>query len=282
MDSLRGSARALRAPLALAACWLAASQAMTSHAAVLTSANIFPVPKGTVGSGNGTLDFILLTESAGGSTNTSGSFNGDNANTQMPTGNGQTLADESFITSFGELRDFFELNFPTSLVGGGSTVDQIVIMLDVNETGGPQSINLNTFDIWLNASVTPAGDQRNNPLANDLTSAQQNSTNASFAGGTKLVSIDSTKVLAQTTIGAGWPDHAIFTGINPFDPAFADSDRFLLHWTSSDHDNGGESVFLSGTLAPQDIPNTPEPSSMLFLLSGGIVAAASARRRRRA
>ena len=37
-----------------------------SHAGVITSGNIVPVPVGTVGSGNGTLDFILFTESSGG------------------------------------------------------------------------------------------------------------------------------------------------------------------------------------------------------------------------
>src|SRR2546429_617288 len=79
---------------------------LTARAAVITSADIIPVPVGTVGSGNGTLDFILLTESSGGSTNVSGSFNGDNANTQMPTGNGNTTANESFITSIGEIRSF--------------------------------------------------------------------------------------------------------------------------------------------------------------------------------
>src|SRR3954470_18363896 len=78
-----------------------------AKSAMISSANISPVPVGTVGSGNGTLDFILFTESAGGTTNSSGSFNGDNANTDMPTGSGHTTADESFITSIGEVRNFF-------------------------------------------------------------------------------------------------------------------------------------------------------------------------------
>src|SRR3954468_2978548 len=107
--------------------------AMTARAAVITSGNIIPVPIGTVGSGNGTLDFILLTESSGGSQNSAGLFNGDNANTQMPTGSGNPTANESFITSIGELRSFFVLNFPNG--SGGSTVNQLVVMVDVNETG---------------------------------------------------------------------------------------------------------------------------------------------------
>src|SRR5262245_47192784 len=69
------------------------------QSAVITSANIVPVPVGTVGSGNGTLDYIFFTESSGGAGNSSGSFNGDNANTDMPTGSGKTTANESYITS---------------------------------------------------------------------------------------------------------------------------------------------------------------------------------------
>src|SRR4051812_26075403 len=105
-----------------------------ASAGIITSTNVVPVPVGTVGSGNGTLDFLLLTESSGGSTNSSGSFNGDNSNTDLPTGNGHTTASGSFITSFGEIRSFYRLNFPDG--SGGSTVDQILVMVDVNETGG--------------------------------------------------------------------------------------------------------------------------------------------------
>src|SRR5262245_4801441 len=124
-----------------------------AHAGLITSNQIVPVPVGMVGSGNGTLDFILLTESSGGSQNNQGSFNGDNANTQMPTGSGNTTANESFITSIGELRAFFILNFPNG--SGGSTVNQLVVMVDVNETGGPQSINLDGFDIVRNFTAFP-------------------------------------------------------------------------------------------------------------------------------
>jgi len=80
---------------------------ISAQAGLITSNHIVPVPVGMVGSGNGTLDFIMLTESAGGSTNTSGPFNGDNANTQLPTGSGNTTANESFITSIGEIRAFY-------------------------------------------------------------------------------------------------------------------------------------------------------------------------------
>ena len=264
------------------ACAAAALITLTAGPAVaapifITSADIATVPKGTVGSGNGTLDLILFTESAGGALNTGGGFNGDNGNTQLPTGTGNATADESYVTSFGELRDFFVLNFPNGT--GGSTVNEIVVMVDVNETGGPQSIDLGTFDVWLNASVTPAGDDRNDPLNHDLTSAQQNGTNTSFSGGTKLAQLDGTKVLGQVETGAGFPDKAIFTGINPFDPAYSASDRFLLHWASADHDNGGESIFLSGKVGPSDIEGVvPEPAALGVLAIGGLALAGRRRR----
>src|SRR3954470_16843834 len=139
---------------------------ISAQAGLITSNHIVPVPVGMVGSGNGTLDFIMLTESAGGSTNTSGPFNGDNANTQLPTGNGNTTANESFITSIGELRAFYILNFPNG--SGGSTVNQLVVMVDVNETGGPQTINLDTFDITQNFAAFASGDPRNDPFNNDI------------------------------------------------------------------------------------------------------------------
>lgn len=249
---------------------------VSATAGLITSAHIVPVPVGTVGSGNGTLDFILLTESAGGSTNTTGPFNGDNANTQMPTGSGNTTSNESFITSIGELRSFFVLNFPNG--SGGSTVTQLVVMVDVNETGGPQTINLDGFDIIRNFDAfAPPSDPRNAPFTNDITSSQQNATNAVFSGGTSLASLDSTpKVLAQEAVGAGHPDQAIFTGINPFDVAYADSDRVLFHWVSSDHDNGGESIFISGTIGPQDF--APEPASLSMLAVAGVLATRRARK----
>src|SRR5262245_57448835 len=91
--------------------------------AVITSSQIIAMPSNAVGSGNGTLDLILLTESSGGSSTIAGLFNGDDANTGMPTGNGNTTADESYITSMGELRAYYRLNFPDG--NGGSTVNQI-------------------------------------------------------------------------------------------------------------------------------------------------------------
>src|SRR5438874_12679704 len=86
--------------------------AMSARAAVITSSDIYATTGHETGSGNGTLDLILMTESAGGSQNTGGAFNGDDANTAMPTGNSRPTANSTYITSVGELRSFYRLNFP--------------------------------------------------------------------------------------------------------------------------------------------------------------------------
>jgi len=151
-------------------------------------------------------------------------------------------------------------------------------MVDVNETGGPQSINLDTFDIFRNFTAFAGSDPRNDPFNNDITSSQQNATNATFSGGTLIANLDtSQKVLGQNSVGAGHADQAIFTGINPFDPAFSNTDRILVHWMSSDHDNGGESVFISGSIGPQDF--APEPASLSLLAAGGLLVSRRARKR---
>ena len=69
----------------------------------------------------------------------------------------------------------------------------------------------------------------------------------------------------------------IFTGVNPFDPAFTPSTRILFHWESSGHDNGGESIFLSGTVSPSDVPEPAVAAALLGLAAGGALAV---RRRR--
>jgi len=235
-------------------------------AALITNSDIFGLDGTTIGSGNGTLDFILFTESSGGSTNSSGPFNGDNANTAMPTGGGDTTASVTIMTSFGELRDFYRVNFPDGQ--GGSTVDQMVIFVDVNETGGLQDIDLNVLTLIMDYNQI-YGDGRDNPHLTDLSSATQNATNLNFAGGTVLASLDSSpKNLPQQNVGAGQADYAIFTHINPFDPIFSDTTRFLAHWESSLHNNGGETIFLSGSLGPND--GLPEPATLALLVLGAL------------
>ena len=244
-----------------------------ASAALITDPDIVPIPDHATGSGNGTLDLILFTESSGGAGNSAGSFNGDNANTQMPTGSGQTTANESYITSMGEIRDFYRLNFPDGM--GGSTANQIVLFVDINETGGMQDITVDILDIVSDYTAS-FGDARDNPAGNDIASNVQNGTNAGFSGGTLQANLDGSKVLPYQDNGAGHADVAIYTGINPFSVAFSDSTRVLFHWASSVHDNGGETIFLSGEFAPQDLdgPQVPEPSStILAVIAGGLCLA---------
>jgi hypothetical protein len=241
-----------------------------SAATIMTDSHIVQIPQNAVGSGNGTLDLILFTESGGGTQNSSGSFNGDNANTHLPTGNQNATADESYMTSIGELRDYYRLNFPDG--SGGSTANQIVVLVDINQQGSGSSleIHLNTFDIYRDYTAN-FGDARDNPAGNDITSSQQNSTNNSFSGGTLLASLDGTKEMQYLHNGAGHADKAIFTGINPFDPGFNDSTRIVFHWASSNHNDGGETAFLSGTLAAHDLPDgpqVPEPSTFMLAAAG--------------
>jgi hypothetical protein len=271
-----------RVSLTRALCALTLAIFATPAGAVVLDSSYFITLSGSeLGSGNGTLDLILLTESSGGAANSGGTFNGDNANIGMPTGNGNTTALESYITSIGDLRDFYILNFPDG--NGGSTISQMVIFVDVNETGGSQDISLDTLNIVQDFSAG-FGDDRDNPFSTDISSALQNGTNAGYSGGTLLAGLDASHILDYQNNGAGHADVAIFTGINPFSNAFSDSTRILFHWASSGHDNGGESIYLSGEFAHYDLPDgpsTPEPSSVVLAALGllGLVVWGRSRKR---
>jgi hypothetical protein len=233
-------------------------------AGLITSQDIIPLTGHYTGSGNGTLNLILFTESAGGSGNSAGSFNGDNACTDMPTGSSKTTASESYITSIGELRQFYALNFP------GLQITNIVLYVDLNQITGDPGITLNDLVVVTDYAQN-FGDSRDNPHLNDITSAKQNATNAGFSGGTIQARLDGPKTLPFLQQGAGWADYAIHLGVNPQDPSFSDSTRILFHWESSGHNDGGETIFLSGTY------QVPEPATLIFLASGRLLF-----RRRRA
>ncbi len=260
---------AASAALGLALCLLLSAPA--ARADVIVDGDIFRLTGNEIGSGNGTLDWLLFTESSGGSGNAAGGFNGDDACTDMPTGSGKTTAVESYITSVGELRDFFRLNFPDGQ--GGSTVSDIVLCVDLNQTG-PLDVVLNKLDVVIDYDAG-FGDDRDNPAGTDITSQLQNRTDDGFSGGTVVANLDSAKTLPLNEQGAGWADYAILTGIDPFDSAFTDETRILVHWDSSGHDDGGESIFISGTYSSEDIP---EPGALVLLAIGGLVAATKRRR----
>jgi hypothetical protein len=241
----------------------------TARAGYITNDDIYPLDGNYTGSGNGTLDFILLTESAGGSGNfdNASGFDADDSNTNMPSGVTGGTATESFITSMGELRDFYTLNFPTDPVTG------IGIFVDLNQITGGLDLILNTLTVTIDYDPNFL-DARDYPAANDLESVLQNSTSAGFTGGVVEAALDGIKILPLVEQGAGWADYLLVTDINPFDSAYTDTTRVLFHWDSLGHDDGGETIFLSGTYSPGDIP---EPASVLVLALGAL---AVTRRRR--
>jgi hypothetical protein len=239
----------------------------------IADADIVPIMRNEQGSGNGTLDLILLIDSNGGGVagNSSGAFNGDDANVDFPTGSNIASENESYITSMGEIKAFYRLNFPDG--SGGSTVDEIALFVDVNETGQVNDILLDNLEIVINFDQTfnPANDERNNPHAGDVPSNRQTATGSGYTGGTVEAQLDNDlpKVLPLNNQGGGWADQAIFTGLDPF--AYADDVRVLFHWESSAHDNGGDVVFLSGEVSPADVTSDiPEPAlvpAAIFLLT---------------
>ena len=231
----------------------------------ITAADIVATTQNEIGSGNGTLDLILFTESAGGANNSAGGFNGDNANTSMPTGNaaGSDIALGSYITSIDEIRDFYTLNFSDGM--GGSTVKEIILFVDLNQIKGKSDVSLDGFKILSNYTQN-FSDVRDNPLGNDITSALQNSTGDGYTGGTVISILDSPKTLPLNEPGAGWADYIVHTEVNPFSPAL-DNARLLFNWESSGHNGGGETVFLSGTYATE----VPEPDMIAMFVLGSLL-----------
>ncbi len=251
---------------------LAVSPALAAQ--IITDSDIVATDNNMIGSGNGTLDFLFFTESAGGSQNSGGGFDGDDANTDMPTGAGSTTAVESFITSINELRDFYILNFPDGQ--GGSLIQELVVFVDLNQIGGSDPLGLNAFTVV--KDYTPSfGDDRDDPAGTDISSALQNMTNDGYAGGTVLAQLDGPKMLPLNEQGAGWADYAIYTGIDPFDPAL-DGARLLFFWDSGTvdgpHNDGGESIFLSGEYGV-----IPEPGTMALIGFGGLLLLVVRRKR---
>jgi len=246
---------------------------VSAGGAVITDAEIVPTTAGMVPSGNGTLDLIMFGSAGGGGVtdNEVTGFNGDDANTDPPSG-GSTTMSESYITSIGELRDFYELNFPDG--SGGSLVSQIALFVDLTESGTVKDIKLDTLRIVIDYNSWPGPDVRNDPLGNDISTAVQNSTGSGFTGGTIVASLDaSPKTLPENVSGAGFADYYILTGVNPFDGAFSDSTRVLVFWESHDHDNGGETIFLSGEVIP-------EPGTLALLGLGSVLMLIRRQRRR--
>lgn len=243
----------------------------------ITDSDIIPTTNNEVQSGNGLLDLILFLEAGGGGVaeNANGGFDGDDANTDMPTGAGSTSADETYITSFGDLRDFYDAVF------GPDFITEIVLAVDLNETGPDNFVTLETLDLIVNYT-SPTTGGRDDPFNNDIESDVQNSTGNAIVGGTLIANLDGVKQLDLNEQGAGFADYFIQTGIDPYDPAYTDETRIAFHIVLSDLDDGGETIFLSGGFdgggGPQEV--IPEPAT-LVLLGSGIVGLIARRRRSR-
>jgi hypothetical protein len=248
-----------------------------ARAAAITVDEILAVPSGVQGSGNGTVDLRMFTFSGSEVSNSSGSFDGDNANTTLPnSGGGDNKSfDESYVTTAGDLMDFYALNFGATGIGQV----EIAIFLDLNETGGGQPNNtLGLLDIVLNPTTINGSPD----AAGDVTGAVQAAIDQSYTGGTLLAFLDPEPAanLPVNAQGAGFADYSILTGIDPF--AFDRSDVLLFNLSMSQLSNGGEEIFLSGVFSGSDVQTAtiPEPATGA-LLAVGLAFFATATRRRR-
>jgi hypothetical protein len=224
-----------------------------------------PIPSGTAGSGNGTLDLRLMTFSGSEVDNSSGSFDGDNAMTALPQGGGADIESfaESHVTTAGELQAYYNLNFGATTTGE----IEITIFLDLNETGELAQLfnSLSVLDIILNPTTI-----NGNPDASlDVLAAEQNAIDQIYTGGTTeaFLSPGTPVNLPLNSQGAGFADHAILTGIDPF--ALNASDVLLFNISMDTLNDGAEEIFLSGTFSGQDVQDAvdalPEPSTALLL-----------------
>jgi PEP-CTERM motif len=232
--------------------------ASAAFAGEITTSNILAIPQHVVGSGNGTLDLRMFTSSGSEVQNSTGNFNGDNANTVLPHGStADTLQfAESYVTTAGDLKNYYRLNFATG------AVNEVVLFLDLNETGGGSPTNtLAKLDIVLN----PTSIQGNPKPLGDVSSSAQDSIKQVYAGGVTLAHLNPQPAnnIPVNSQGAGFADYAIYTGINPF--LFNDSDVLLFNLSMANLSNGSEEIFLSGTYSATDVAPVPEPGSACLL-----------------
>ncbi|MDX1681981.1 MAG: hypothetical protein R3336_02565 [Phycisphaeraceae bacterium] len=259
------------------------------------------------GSGQGTLDIIMLTGNGVNENKNNDGDNYDNGNIELPNKGGapSNFDGSVYVTSFGELRNFYDKQFLQSTAftygddGIQGTADDrdesdvaIVLFFDTNETGGDMGISADEIDMF--AGVTfPTGDVRNDPWTNDITKDQQAEDTPEDPDGVidntlidrnylinnnrrYLRDLDTAEVVGLNAQGNGIPDAVAMTFVNPFERdssgnyAFADDENFVLWWKSSQHTSGGEDVFLSGKWASADlnagIPLPPAIASIPMLL----------------
>lgn len=251
------------AAVAVFGMWAGTSTAATAITA--GDMTIQPLETGQVKSAVGGLDVIIATgqNGIGVLNNEFGSLNIDDSNSDLPTG-GTSTAEESWITTVGEIRAFLDQQF------GPSAVNNLVIFTDMQQSQ-QQSITIELFEVVLNPTNVP-------DASGDVTTDEQNAIENTFVGGTVLRSTEP-DVVAPVTLqaGSGWADWAIITGLNPYDPSLLVTDRLLFHFVGEEFTAASETLFISGSAT---IVDTPEPAT-LAAFGVGIIGLAMLRRRRK-
>lgn len=257
----------LGALAALACLGLAQAGTITdADTVVLLGANL-------TGSGNGTLDFMMYTKGTNENKLSNIGVNWDDANTDVPTGDGSTdggTYDEYFITSFGDLQEFYKVNF--GITGPGQVT--LVIFLDLDEAQTFDSDNLmNILDLWLDPTMVAGQDptvagSTYDAAGGDVDNADQNKiadATTAFTGGTLLASLDPvlfTNNLPEINNGGGFADYAFITDIDPF--AYDPKQLLLFRQSISLLSNGAETKFLSGTVSSIDLcAAIPRPTNCI-------------------
>jgi hypothetical protein len=201
------------------------------------------------GTGLGNYNVILFANASGGSGNDGGSVNVDNSNTSLPTGGTSSSGSLFWMVSVADLQAFYNQQF------GSGTINNIVLFLDLNETGGAgETVTITGLNIYQNATTTPTSLDPTG--TNDLTSTEQNNITG-FTSGTLLAQLSTaSQSLSQKDVGQGIDDWSIFTFIDPFDPSLLPTDTLLFQIMMTDLAAGGELLSISGSFSACDI--TPE------------------------
>lgn len=237
---------------------------------------ILPV---TPGAGTGTLDYLFFTFSNAERDNCPSpgdggcaAFDGDNANTEVA-GGGDTMFDESYVTSMGEIQDFYLFAFPPPM----KTPNEIILFLDINEQGQDTMVDLCDLQIVTNyGGLFPPADD---PANNDVLKDSQNAIEHTFTLGTLEAVLDPTftcpdnPLTLESTPGSGFADLMIFTGINPFD--FPPETPVVFFFEMASLTPGGEEIFLSGNFFPFIVGGEIMQMSTTSLLLAGIQTSAS-------